>query len=186
MRKLNEMSVLSRTVVLWVGFMAVLWTIFAIGLVTHPQAWIDVPPVMPERGWTVFWSIIVNNFLILILISIGNLFVRFGSITPGLVILGIQAITIGWTAGTNGFIEPFQSVTAANAAFLRIALWETTGYVVICAVTLSKSLLVSDTFPAKKWVKSTSIKELKFTRLEIGIALLGLFALIGAAAIEAF
>ena len=180
------MPVLWRTVFIWLGFMVVLWTIFAVGWVTHPQAWRNVILVEPQKGWQVFGLILCNNFLLLALITLGNLFIRFGNVTPGLVILGIQATVIGWTAGTNGFIEPFQSVTAANTAFLYIGLWETTAYVVICAVTLSKSLLVSDTFPAKKWVKSTSIKELTFTRLEFGIALLGLFALIGAAAIEAF
>ena len=83
MRKLYEMHVLSRTVFLWLIFMAVLWTIFAVGAITHPQAWIDVSLVIPQRGWNVFWFIVRNNFLILTLITIGNLFVRFGTITPG-------------------------------------------------------------------------------------------------------
>lgn len=163
-KNLYEMSVLPRTSLLWLVFMAVLWTIFAAGLVTHPQAWSNIPPVAPEKGWNVFWFIVRNNFLILVLITVGNLFVRFGKITPGLIVLGVQAIMIGWTAGTNGFWEPFQSVAAANAAFLRIGLWETSAYVLICAVTLSKSLLVSDTFPAKRWAKTTPIKDLTFIR----------------------
>jgi len=120
------------------------------------------------------------------LIALGNLFVRFGNITPGLAILGIQAVIIGWTAGTNAFTEPFQTVTAANAAFLRIGLWETSAYVLICAVTLPKSMLVSSTFPAKAWVKSTPLKDVRFTKLEIVIGGLGLVVLCLAAIVEAF
>lgn len=111
------MPVLARTGLLWVVFMAVLWTIFAIGLATHPEAWSSIAPSEPETGWNVFGFIIVRNTLILALIALGNIFVRFGNITPGLAILGIQAVVIGWTAGTNAFTEPFQTVAAANAAF---------------------------------------------------------------------
>jgi hypothetical protein len=134
----------------------------------------------------VFWYIIRNNSLILALITIGNLFVRFGKFTPGLIVLAVQAVMIGWTAGTNGFMEPFQSVAAANMAFLRIGLWETNAYVLICGVTLSKSLLIADTFPAKRWAKSTPIKELTFNGIEIGIGTLGILALLSAAVVEAF
>lgn len=184
--KLYDLPVLARTGLLWVVFMAVLWTIFAIGLATHPEAWRNVIPAEPEKGWNVLAFIIVSNSVILALIALGNVFVRFGSITPGLVILGIQALVIGWTAGTNGFAEPFQSVAAANAAFLRVGLWETSAYVLICAVTLPKSLLVSSTFPAKVWEKSTPLKDLRFTKLEIVIAGLSLVVLYTSAAVEAF
>lgn len=186
LHKLYDLSVVARTGLLWVAFMAVLWTVFAIGLSAHPEAWSSIVPFEPERGWKVFALIIVSNSLILALIALGNLFVRFGNLTPGLVILGLQAIMIGWTAGVNGFTEPFQSVAAANATFLRIGLWETSAYVLICAVTLPKSLLVSNTFPAKAWVKTTPLKDLMFTKVEVVIAVLGLVALYGAAAVEAF
>lgn len=48
--RLHEMSVLSRVVALWLGFMIVLWGIFAVALVTHPQGWINVGMVEPEVG----------------------------------------------------------------------------------------------------------------------------------------
>lgn len=184
--KLYDLPVLVRTGLLWLVFMAILWTIFAIGLAAHPEAWNNIVPAVSEKGWNVFGYIIISNFLILALIALGNLFVRFGNITPGLVILGIQAIIIGWTAGTNGFTEPFQSVAAANTAFLHIGLWETTAYVLLCAVTLPKSLLTSRTFPAKIWVKSMPLKDLRFTKPEIIIAGLSLIVLCFAAAAEAF
>ena len=186
LRNLYDWPVLPRIGLLWVGFMAALWAIFAVGIMTNPQAWHDVALVSPESGWGVFWFVILNNLVLLVFITIGNLFVRFGSITPGLVILGIQAIVIGWTGGTNGFSEPFQTVAAANDAFLRIGLWETTAYVLICAITLTKSCLVSDGFPAKRWLKSIPITALRFTGLEIGVGGLALFALIAAASMEAF
>jgi hypothetical protein len=95
-------------------------------------------------------------------------------------------VIIGWTAGTNGFLEPFATVGAANAAFLRIGLWETTAYVLICGVTLNKSLLVADTFPARKWTKTTGWKEISFTRSEILISIATILSLLGAAYTEAF
>jgi hypothetical protein len=181
-----DMPVLPRAGILWVTFMTLLWAVFGLGIVTHPEAWRNIQPVEPETGWNIFWFILGNNCIILGLIIAGNLFVRFGQITPGLIVLGIQAIMIGWTAGTNGFTEPFQSVTAANAAFLRIGLWETSSYVFICAVTLSKSLLISDNFPAKRWVKTTSLKDLSFSKGEILIGFSGFLALISSAYMEAF
>ncbi len=181
-----DMPVLPRTGILWVAFMSTLWIVFTVGLITHPEAWINIPPIEPDKGSDVFWFIIRNNFFILVLIIVGNLFVRFGKFTPGLIILGIQAIMIGWTAGTNGFMEPFQSVTSANAAFLRIGLWETTAYVLVCAATLTKSLFLSDTFPARRWVKTTPIKDLSFSTAEVFIGSLGFLALITSAYVEAF
>jgi hypothetical protein len=185
-KKFLELSVLPRTIFLWIAFMTILWIIFGLGIVTHPEAWRNIPLVETETGWNIFWFILGNNCIILTLIIAGNLFVRFGQISPGLIVLGIQSIMIGWTAGTNGFTEPFQSVTAANTAFLRIGLWETSAYVFICAVTLPKSLLISDTFPAKRWVKTTSIKDLSFSIVETIIGCSGFVALISSAYMEAF
>jgi hypothetical protein len=186
MKKLFQMGILSRTAILWFAFFASTWIIFGTGVLTHPENWENVPPVARETGWEVFWFIILNNCLIMLLIAGGNIFVRFGLLTPGLVVLVIQAVTIGWTAGTNSFMEPFPSVAAANEAFLRIGLWETTAYVLICAATLSKSLLVADTFPAKKWVATTPLKELRFSLAETRMAAAGVLVLIGSAYVEAF
>jgi hypothetical protein len=68
--KLYDLPVLARTGLLWVVFMAVLWTIFAIGLATHPEAWSSIAPAEPETGWNVFGFIIVSNALILALIAL--------------------------------------------------------------------------------------------------------------------
>ena len=112
--------------------MATTWIVFAIGLVTHPGVFTNLPAVGRETGWRVVAFILGNNGVLMLLIIFGNLFVRFGNVTPGLLILAYEAVMIGWTAGTNGFMEPFPSVAAANAAFLRIGLWETTAYVLLC------------------------------------------------------
>jgi hypothetical protein len=186
LQNLLEKDVLTRILILWLVSMPVLWLIFAVGAYTHQDAWVNVQAVEPQTGWNVFWFILRNNFLILGLITLGNLFVRFGAVTPGLLILAIQIVTIGWTAGTNSFMEPFPSIEAANTAFVRIGLWEITAYISICAITLSKSILVADTFPAKRWTKTTRLKDVTFTRAEVIASLLSVFALVSAAYIEAF
>ena len=180
MKNLFEMNPIHRTVVLWIAFMAAMWIVFGIGLVTHPGAYTNLPALDRETGWRVAAFILGNNGVLLLLIIVGNLFVRFGNVTPGLLILAYEAVVIGWTAGTNGFMEPFPSVAAANAAFLRIGLWETTAYVLLCAVTLPKSLNVAATFPAKQWSRTHKLKEIRFSRSEISIAALGIFSLVGA------
>lgn len=186
LQNLLEKGVLSRILILWLVSMSLLWAVFAVGAYSHPDAWVNVQPVEPQTGWGVFWFILRNNFLILGLITVGNLFVRFGAVTPGLLVLSIQLVTIGWTAGTNGFSDPFLSVAAANTAFLRIGLWEVTAYIAICAITLNKSLLIADTFPAKKWTKVTRLRDVSFTRTEILASTVGVLALLFAAYTEAF
>ena len=186
LQNLFEKGVLSRIFILWLVSMSVMWAVFAVGAYTHQDAWVNVQPVEPQTGWNVFWFILRNNFLIVGLIILGNLFVRFGAVTPGLLILAIQVVTIGWTAGTNSFIEPFPSIEAANAAFVQIGLWEITAYISICAITLNKSLFVADTFPAKRWTKTTPLKDVTFTRTEVVASILSVFALVFAAYIEAF
>jgi hypothetical protein len=186
LKKLLEVNPLRRTVILWIAFMAALWLVFGIGLLTHPGAYDHVPAVERETGWQVLAFILGSNGVLLFIIMVGNLFVRFGSVTPGLLILAYEAVIIGWTAGTNGFMEPFASVAAANAAFLRIGLWETTAYVLLCAVTLPKSLHVAATFPAKQWSQTFRLREIRFNRSEIAIAAFGICSLVGAALVEAF
>jgi hypothetical protein len=166
--------------------MSALWIVFAIGVLTHPHAWVNVPIVKVQTGWDVFFYIIGMNGIILLLITVGNLFVRFGAITPGLVILAWNAVNIGWTAGTNGFAEPFSSVALANAAFVRIGLWETTAYVLICAVTLNKSLHISDSFPAKQWTEIRKLRDLRFTSSEAVLAVVSIASVLGAGIVEAF
>lgn len=184
--KLLSLHVMWRSIVLWLVFMLVMWAVFAIGWLAHPQAWNTGATIHPATGWQVFWFALAHNLLLLALIAAGNLFVRFGSITPGLLILFYQALAIGWLAGSNGFMEPFSSVEAANAAFLRVGLWETTAYVLVCAVTLPKSLLIADGFPARKWTDVRQIRDLRFDRAEILLGGAGLLCLLFAAASEAF
>jgi hypothetical protein len=129
---------------------------------------------------------LLHNSFILLLIGLGNLFVRFGWFTPGVIILIIQALTIGWTAGTNAFAQPFPSVAAANAAFLRVGLWETSAYAVVCAVTLPKSRLIADAFPATEWEEQRSLRDLTFTRRELGLLAISVVMLTGAAVVEAW
>lgn len=175
-----------RTGLLWLAFMVTTWLVAGIAYLTHPQAWQNVPAVQPEKGWNVFFFIIISNVLLCGLIVLGNLFVRFGAVTAGLLILFWQAVVIGWTAGTNGFAEPFPSFSAANTAFLLVGLWETTAYVLICAVTVTKSRLISEAFPAQGWSQQRRWADVSFSRAESFVIALSGALLVGAAAVEAF
>ena len=143
-------------------------------------------PVAVGGWWSTFLFIILSNLSICALLTAGNIFVRFGPVTPGLIVLAIQAVMIGWLAGANGFEIPFISVGAANLQFLKIGLWETTTYALICAVTLPKSLLIAETFPAKQWSQTRGLKDITFTAVETGIIVLSCIMLIVAAIIETY
>jgi hypothetical protein len=145
-----------------------------------------VPPIERRIGGPVLGMILDRKLLLLALIAGGNLFVWFGSVTPGLVILLYQAVVIGWTASTHSFAEPFVSVAAANAAFMRVGLWETTAYVLICAVTLPKSFYVADSFPARAWSEVRSLRSLVMSRAERVLAGFSLLCLLVATWEEAF
>lgn len=185
-KSLYSQGVVKRTVVIWLVCMALQWAVFGIGLWTHPEAWQGVAPAAGQTGWRFLLFILGSNGFIVLLIAGGNVFVRFGNMALGLAILLLKAVQIGWIAGTNAFSPPFASVAAANAAFLRIGLWETSAYAVACAVTLTKSLLIADSFPAKRWAETRHLKDLSFTTAEKVIGLAGILSLIAAAVVEAF
>jgi hypothetical protein len=176
---------LLRTAVLWAGMMTLMMVTFGVGVITHPEVWTGVSARETTGGWSLLGTALLHNMLIVLLIGLGNLFVRFSWFTPGLLILIIQALIIGWTAGTNAFADPFPSVAAANAAFLRIGLWETSAYAVVCGVTLTKSRLIADTLPATAWEAQRPLRTLTFTRSERRLLVIGLVMLIGAAVTEA-
>ncbi len=98
----------------------------------------------------------------------------------------IQGVMIWWLGGSNGFEVPFVNIAAANMQYLKIGLWETTAYALVCAVTLNKSLHISDTFPAKKWSQTRKFQDIKLNHTEIIIIVLGSIALLCAAIAETF
>ena len=162
---------------------------FGISYIANREAWpggVEIRPITAAVGgwWSTLFYIIINNLIICGLIVSGNLFVRFRFITPGLLITAIQAVTIGWLAGSNDFEVPFETVTAANLQYFKIGIWETAAYALACAVTLPKSLLISETFPTKEWSQRCSLKDVKFSIDEIIIAVSGVILLISAAIIE--
>lgn len=187
---LYQVGAVKRTIIIWLLLQAVLWVFFVIGYLARPGAWQAVPAIAPASAAvggvaSTLGYIVFRNAIVLLLIGAGNILVRFGSVTPGLLVLLVQGATIGWVAGTNGFEVPFPSIAAANLQYLRIGLWETSAYAVFCGLTLTKSLLVADGFPAKEWVEKHTLSSLKFSRVERILALLTLLFLVGAALVEA-
>lgn len=188
-KKFYNMSAIKRTIMLWIIMQCLMWIIFGISVLCHGDAWLNVNDVAPGTGAVGGWLstllfIIISNLIICILIALGNIFVRFGTITPGILILLIQIIGIGWLAGANDFEVPFTSIAEANIQYLKIGLWETTAYILTCAVTLTKSLYISNTFPATKWAEVRKLKDIRFSKEEVFIILIGLLLLIIAAIVE--
>lgn len=192
MGNIYHLAPIKRSIIIWLSFQVLLWAVFGLSYLLNKEAWINVTVVesasaMVGSGWwSTFLFIIISNFIICLLITVGNLFVRFGFITPGLVVLVIQAISIGWLAGSNGFEVPFVTLKAANLQFIKIGLWETSAYALIGAVTLPKSLLVADTFPAKEWSQKRKLNDISLCLAEKIIIIFGLAVLIIAGIVEAF
>jgi len=189
MESILRMRVLGRTVCIWLAFKLMLWFTFGLGFIINKAEWINVIQVQAssaaEGGWvSTLFFIIGSNLVICLLIAGGNIFVRFGSISPGLIILFIQAASIGWLAGSNGFEIPFESLRQANFQYLRVGFWETSAYALVCAVTLPKSLYVSKTFPAKKWSEIRGFKDLTLNKTEFILLIASGVAITGAAIIE--
>lgn len=187
---LYQVGAVKRTIIIWLLLQAVLWVFFAVGYVAQPGAWQNVPAVAPSSAAvggvaSTLGYIVLRNCIVLLLIGAGNLFVRFGPVTPGLLVLIVQGAAIGWLAGTNGFEVPFPSVAAANMQYLRIGLWETSAYAVFCGLTLTKSLLVANSFPAREWAEQHALRSLRFSGEEKALAVLTLLLLVGAALVEA-
>ncbi|NMB21436.1 MAG: hypothetical protein GX979_11265 [Firmicutes bacterium] len=191
MEYLYRVSPGRRTLFLWVGLQLLLWSVFLISFWTHRGAWQNVPSVPSgfgaEGGFVATLLFILSrNLLICLLIVAGNIFLRFGWFTPGLAILILQGLGIGWLAGSNGFEVPFASVAAANMQYLRIGLWETTAYAIACGATLTKSLLIAKTFPAKTWDEQRALRDIRFEKAEKALLLAGGLALLVAGSIEAW
>jgi hypothetical protein len=187
---LYQTDATKRTIVICILFQMLLWIVFGISYLLNSDAWINVREV--EQGaaavggsLTTFIYIIIMNSIVCSLIAAGNIFVRFGKVTVGALVLIIQAISIGWLAGSNAFEVPFVTMSAANIRFLSIGLFETLAYSITGAVTLTKSLYIADTFPAKKWVETKKIKDIRLSKSEFVILLIGLTCLIIAAFNEA-
>ncbi len=189
MESILRMSVLGRSVWIWLAFKLVLWMTFGLSYLIYKEEWVNVVKVQAssaaEGGWaSTLFFILASNLLICLLIAGGNIFVRFGSVSPGLVILLIQAVSIGWLAGSNGFEIPFESIGQANLKYLKVGLWETSAYALTCAVTLPKSLYISRTFPAEKWSEIRSFKEIQFNIIEVTVLVIIGVLIICAALIE--
>jgi len=189
-KDLYELGVAKRSVIVWILFQGVLWVTFAISFLAYRAEWNVVREVgigvYDGSAAALFLEIVGRNSVLVLLIALGNIFVRFGPITPGLLILVTQGITIGFVAGTNSFEFPFVSVAEANLQFLKVGLWETTAYAIICAVTITKSLNIADSFPARRWAEVRTLRDISFSTTEKGFALAGIILIIMAAYIETF
>lgn len=186
LKRIYSLKPVKRTIIVWIIFFAIQWGVFLLGYMTHKDAWTNVNVLVPDTGLKAGILIFINNFILTLLIAGGNIFARFGSISIGGVILIVQGILIGWTAGTNGFQYPFESLSAANLNYLKIGLWELSAYAIICGVTITKSLYISETFPPKSWIVERKLKDIKFDQTEKALLVLGYALLIIAALIEGY
>ena len=190
MTHLYKAGVVKRTIVVWIAFQAILWIVFGITYFANPDSWrgiYEASHAVPSSDSLLrtFLFIIGNNLTLFLLIALGNIFVRFGPLTPGLLILALQGVMIGRVAGANSFEFPFATVWDANIRYLKVGLWETTAYALICAVTLTKSLNIADTFPAKQWTETRKLKDIDFSVAEKIVVLISALMLITAAYIGA-
>jgi uncharacterized membrane protein SpoIIM required for sporulation len=186
LKRIYNMNPVTRTLVVWCLFMAIQWAVFLVGFLTHRSAWMNVQVLTPDTGVRSSLLIIANNLVVVGLIVLGNLFARFGSLSIGGIVLLIQGVVIGWTAGTNGFQYPFATVAEANLNYLKIGLWEVSAYAIICAVTMTKSLNIAETFPPKKWSTTRKVSDIVWDRQEKSLLLVGLAFLVIAAFVEGF
>jgi hypothetical protein len=185
------MGALARSIVVLVLFQAALWLVFGVTYLLSRDSWSiadELRQVTPAGGSVLgtFLTIVGINSILFLIIIAANLFVRFGPITLGPIILLLQAVTIGRVAGTNAFQFPFASVLEANIQYLKVGLWETTAYALICAVTMTKSLYIADSFPAKKWVEVRRLRDLRFSTEEKSLVLVSVLMLIASGFIEAY
>jgi hypothetical protein len=185
-KRIYAMAPVRRVVIVWLAFFIIQWAVFLLAYLTNPEAWVNVQTGAPGRGMDSALAILANNGILLILIVAANLFARFGSVSLGGLILTIQAVMIGWTAGTNGFSFPFTSLGAANMNYLKIGLWELSAYAIVGGVTLTKSLNISETFPPKDWVVSRKLKDITFDKTEERLLILAAVLLVFAALMEGF
>lgn len=190
MASLYKADVVKRTIVVWIAFQAVLWIVFGITYFLNPDSWRGIYETSHAASNSnsllrTFLFIVGNNLILFFLIALGNIFVRFGPFTPGLLILALQGVMIGRVAGANSFEFPFTTVWDANIRYLKVGLWETTAYALICAVTLTKSLNIADTFPAKQWTETRRLKDISLSVGEKTLVLISILILITAAYIEA-
>lgn len=189
LKSIYEMGAVKRSAIVVIAFQVILWVTFFIAYAFNTDKWNKLPgaemPVNPDSFLSTLLFIIGNNLILFLLIAVGNLFVRFGAVTPGLIIILLQGIMIGAMAGSNSFEFPFNTLYEANVRYLMVGLWETSAYALICGVTLTKSLNVADTFPAAKWSVTRKLKELEFGLAEKLMAAASILMLIISAVIEA-
>ena len=183
-----NLGAVKRSVVVLLGFQVLRWLVFGISYMLNRGSWVEVAAVEASTAavggwWSTFFFILLSILFICVLCR-GNILVRFGSITPGLLVLPSARLSLlaGWrgpkvlsTISQCGRSEP---AVLEDRALGDISLCPD------CAVTLPKSLLVADTFPAKQWSETRRLRDIALSPAETGIVVLGCLMLIAAALIE--
>ena len=145
---LYQVGAVKRTIIIWLLLQAVLWVFFVIGYLARPGAWQDVPAIAPASAAvggvaSTLGYIVFRNAIVLLLIGAGNILVRFGSVTPGLLVLLVQGATIGWVE-RMALRFPFQACSCQPAVFTHRPM-ETSAYAVL-RTDSTKSLLLPTVF----------------------------------------
>ena len=105
---LYKVGAVKRTIIIWFLLQGVLWAFFAdIGNLAKPSAWDNVQrwprqaQRLAELQPTIAGTSLQRNAVVMLFIGGGNLFVRFGSVTPRPAGAPRAGGAIGWLAGTN-------------------------------------------------------------------------------------
>lgn len=160
--------VLIRVVVLWLATFAVLFASFALHL------WLGdgyegeaTGPTDAESVGEVLAVALPINLGMLAFIGASSTLFRFGPLNPGTLVIFILAFTIGRVAGLNDFEYPMSSVGAGLVRFAQVGLWEVSAYVLVAAVTMTKSRWIADRVGAKRWRTERRWRDLEWTSSEV-------------------
>lgn len=190
LEKIYKLKLKKRCIVMWIVFQVLLWGIFFIAFFLNKDKWENININKIEQEISIgmcvssFVRILIMNILIYTIIAAGNLIARINIFTPGTVILLIHAIGLGWLAGINGFSVEFDSLLSANIQFLKVDLWEYTAYILVCCVTMTKSVYILEDYKMRKFEKTSSLKEIKFTKIETKVLAISFAILVTSAIIE--
>lgn len=182
---LYRQAVFIRIAALWLAVFTVLFASFALHL------WLGegyerevVRPVEVESTWQVLAIALPLNLGMLALIGLSSTLFRFGSLNPGTLVVFVLAFTIGRIAGLNDFEYPMLGIGEGLVRFVQVGLWEMSAYVIVAAVTMTKSRWIADRLGARQWRTERRWRDIEWAGNEIACLGIAVVLIFGAAVVE--